>query len=66
MKKAKFKIGDKVKIIPHANHLDHVKKYYGRTMIVEDFIVAHHDEHYYGLDGIEELVPEDNLITSNK
>ncbi|SFK99203.1 hypothetical protein [Proteiniphilum acetatigenes] len=66
MKAAKFQVGDKVEIVPRRTHLPHVKKHYGKTLVVEALIITHYDDYYYKIKGVENYAPEDDLIISNK
>lgn len=63
MKLSKFKTGDKVEIIPHKDHIDFVKKRYGKSHEVLNVIRIGFDDYIYELSGIPAPVDEEELKT---
>lgn len=56
----KFKIGDKVRITPKSTHIDEIKVFYNKDLIIEDIEQA--DEMLYLVKGVPGCALESDLI----
>ena len=59
-----MKKGDKVMIIPNAEHAEHVKEHYGKILEIEKVLISDKKGNFYKIKGIKDYAREEDLLLS--